>query len=123
MGAGSGPQTPAASGFNQNCVVNGLNSFSVTVPYAGPYIVKGKISLPGLVDGQGVPGQASASSLVVTINQNGSPKYTGPTGAEGFKTSLNCAANDVLQVALSSSNSNDSSLTVKTTVEFSQGVA
>ena len=115
--AGSGSGQASASGFNQNSVINGLNSSSVTVPYAGPYIVKGKITLPTLVNGAG------SSSLVVTVNKNGSPVYTGLAGAEGFKTFVNCAAYDVLQVALSSSNANDTSLTVKSTVEVSQGVA
>lgn len=97
MGAGSGPQSAAASGFNQNLESTGLNTNSVTVPYAGPYFVKGKFAIPTLVNGGG------ASSLVITINQNGSPVYTGPAGAEGFYKNLSCAANDVITMVLTSS--------------------
>jgi hypothetical protein len=96
-GAGSGSGTPQASGFNQNIESTGLGTTSVTVPYAGAYFVKGKTTLPTLVDGSG------ASSLVITVNQNGSPIYTGPAGAEGFYTTASCAANDVLAIVLSSS--------------------
>jgi hypothetical protein len=117
MGAGSGSQIPAASGFNQNVVINGLNNFSVTVPYAGPYVVKGKVTIPTLVNGAG------ASGLIVTLKQNGTTIFTGLTGAEGFKALASCAAYDVLEVLVSSSNSDDSSLTVKSVFDFSQGVA
>jgi hypothetical protein len=96
-GAGSGSGTPQASGFNQNIESTGLNTVSTTVPYAGSYFVKGKFTIPTLVDGAG------ASSLIVTINQNGSSVYTGPAGAEGFYTNLLCAAYDVIAIVLSSS--------------------
>ena len=97
MGAGSGSQIASASGFNQNIESTGLNTISTTVPYAGPYFVKGKFTLPTLVDGAG------ASSLVVTVNQNGSPVYTGSAGAEGFYKNLSCSAYDVIAIVLSSS--------------------
>lgn len=94
MGAGSGQSVN--KGFNQNFVFSRIGTQSVTVVEAGPYFVKGKITLPTIVGGAG------ASSLVVTINQNGSPKYTGSAGAEGFYTNLLCAANDVIAVVFSS---------------------
>lgn len=97
MGAGSGPQSPGAAGFNQNIESTGLNTVSVTVPYDGPYFVKGKFTIPSLVGGSG------ASSLVITVNQNGSPVYSGPVGAEGFFHNLSCAAYDVIAFVLSSS--------------------
>lgn len=96
-GAGSGGQVAGSSGFNQNIESTGLNTTSVTVPFAGPYFVKGQFTIPTLVDGGG------ASSLVVTVNQNGSPVYTGNAGAEGFYTDVSCAANDVIAIVLSSS--------------------
>lgn len=96
-GAGSGGQVVGSSGFNQNIESTGLNTISVTVPYAGAYFVKGKFMIPTLVDGGG------ASSLVITVNQNGSPVYTGNAGAEGFYTNISCAANDVIAMVLSSS--------------------
>lgn len=100
-GAGSGGQLPGSSGFSQNVEFVGLGTFSWTVPYAGAYFVKGKIFVPTLIDG-GVP-----SSVVVTVNQNGSPVYTGLAGAEGFYTNLSCAAYDVIAVVLSSSVTTD----------------
>lgn len=121
-GAGSGGQSPGSSGFNQNIESVGLGTTSVTVPYAGPYFVKGKITLPTLVGGQGSPGQASASSLVVTINQNGSPVYSGPVGAEGFYNDISCAAYDVIAIVLSSSAPVDAVLNaVKAVYSIGQG--
>ena len=121
-GAGSGSQSAGSSGFNQNIESTGLNTVSTTVPYAGPYFVKGKFTIPGLVDGQGSPGQASASSLVVTVNQNGSPVYSGPVGAEGFYTDISCAAYDVIAIVLSSSAAVDAALNaVKARYSIGQG--
>jgi hypothetical protein len=121
-GAGSGSGTPQASGFNQNIESTGLNTVSTTVPYAGAYFVKGKFTIPTLIDGQGSPGQASASSLVVTVNQNGTAKYTGPVGAEGFYTNLSCAAYDVIAFVLSSSAAVDAvNNAVKATYSIGQG--
>lgn len=92
--------------FNQNAVFNGLGTFSLKVPEAGPYFVEGHISLPTLVGGGG------ASSVVVVVNQNGSPVYTGNAGAEGFRANLLCAANDTVAVVFSSSADADQSLNV-----------
>lgn len=83
--------------YVQNTVFNGLGTQSFTIPIAGPYFVEGHLSLPSLVGGGG------ASQVVVTINQNGSPIYTGQAGAEGFYKDMLCAANDVIAVVLNSS--------------------
>lgn len=99
--AGSGSGSPASSGFNQNLENTGLTSTSVTVPYAGPYAIQGKIVVPTLSTA------LQPSQVVVTVNQNGSPVYVGPAGAEGFYTNLSCAANDVIAVVLSSSAASD----------------
>ncbi len=116
MGAGSGSQIASASGFNQNIESTGLSTISTTVPYAGPYFVKGMITLPTLVDGGG------ASSLVVTVNQNGSPVYTGSAGAEGFYTNISCAAFDVIAVVFSSSASVDAlSNALQSVISIGQG--
>lgn len=115
-GAGSGIGLASASGFNQNIESQGLNTISTTVPYAGLYSVSGKITLPTLVDGSG------ASSLVITVNQNGSPVYTGLAGAEGFYTTLNCAALDVIAVVPSSSAAVDAALNaIKLVISITQG--
>lgn len=115
-GAGSGSGQLEASGFNQNIESQGLNTISTTVPYAGSYFIKGKITLPTLVDGAG------ASSLVITVNQNGSPVYTGLAGAEGFYTNLLCAVNDVIAVVPSSSAAVDAlNNVIKLAISIGQG--
>lgn len=96
-GAGSGGQLPGSSGFNQNIESTGLGTTSITVPYAGPYFLKGKFLIPTSIAGAG------QSSLIVTVNKNGSPVYTGNAGAEGFYTDVSCSANDVMTIVLTSS--------------------
>lgn len=100
-GAGSGGQLPGSSGFNQNVESVGLGTISVTVPYAGCYFAAGQFTIPTITGGAG------ASSLVITVNQNGSAVYTGQAGAQGFYTHLSCAADDVISFVLSSSASVD----------------
>lgn len=103
--------------YNQNFVFNGLGTLSFTVPNAGPYMLSGKISLPTLVNGGG------ASSLVVTVNQNGSPVYTGVAGASGFGVELNCAASDLIAIVFSSAAAADLPLNViKSVISISQGL-
>lgn len=92
--------------FNQNLTFNGLGTLSVTIPDAGAYFVEGHISIPTLTNGGGV------SALVVTVNQNGSPIYTGVAGAEGFRVTANCAASDVIAMIFSSSAAADLGLNV-----------
>jgi hypothetical protein len=87
--------------YNQNFTFTGLGTLSTSLPIAGPYFVDGKITVPTIVSG-GVPSQ-----LVVTINQNGSPIYVGPAGAEGFHVDLLGAVNDTLAVVFSSSLASD----------------
>ena len=79
-------------------VIVGLNSASTSVSPAGVYSVDCKINLPQLSEGSSAPSQ-----VVAVISQNGSPMYTGFAGAEGAQISLNCADNDLITVALSSS--------------------
>lgn len=102
--------------YDQNLVFNGLGTQSVTVPFVGVYFIEGHTSLPTLVGGGG------ASELLTTVNQNGSPVYVGPVGAEGFKTQLNCAVNDVIDVVYSSSAAADQPLNViKSNVSIGMG--
>lgn len=103
--------------FNQNAVFSGLGTFSVIVPIAGPYFIEGKSTIPTLVNGGG------QSQLVATINQNGSPIYTGVAGAQGFRTDVTCAANDTIAIVLTSAAAPDLGLNViKTTIDIGQGV-
>lgn len=103
--------------YNQSAVFNGLGTFTVITPIAGNYFVEGKISLPTLSTG------ATANSAVVTtINQNGSPVYTGTAGAEGFRTDIAAAANDTIAVVFSSAAAVDKALNViKATIQIGQG--
>jgi len=115
-GAGSGGQLPGSSGFNQTIQSTGLGTTSVTVPYTGSYFVEGTFTIPTLVGGAG------ASSLVVTVNQNGSPVYTGQAGAEGFYKDLSCTAADVITMVLTSAAAPDAVLnSVSATYSIGQG--
>ncbi len=82
--------------FNQTLVWTGLGTQTLTVPTAGPYFFDGKITLSTLTS------SGQVSSLVVTINQNGTPVYTGVAGAQGFHTDITCAAGDTITIVFSS---------------------
>jgi hypothetical protein len=104
--------------YNQNFTGTGMNSTSWSVPLAGVYPLTGKLQIPTITDGGG------SSSVVVTISQtplSGSPTtiYTGPAGAAGFGTVVNCAVQDTIAVVLSSSNPDDTALNaVRSTISF-----
>jgi len=102
--------------YNQNFVFNGLGTQSFIVPTAGPGFVEGKSELPTLVGGGG------ASSLVVTVNQNGSAIYTGNAGALGFYTTYSGAVGDTIAVVYTSSASADSAYNaIKSKIEIGGG--
>lgn len=102
--------------FNQSTVFCGLGTYTTVVPVDGLYFVEGKLSLPTLTNGGGI------SAVVVTINKNGSPIYTGVAGAEGFYTTVQCAAADSLAVVLSSSADADQGKNaIKTTIGIGTG--
>jgi hypothetical protein len=82
------------------------------------YRVSGKITLPTIIQGSPAPSQ-----VVVTINVNGSPVYTGLAGAEGFRANPACSAGDIITVVLTSSAPTDAALNViKSTISISEGV-
>lgn len=105
--------------FSQNAALGGLGTYTVVIPNAGPYIVKGKLTLPTIVGG------ASAnSSCVVTVVQNSTTIYTGNAGAEGFSTTFLGAAGDSIAITTSSAASVDQPLNaIKMVVGISQGVS
>lgn len=84
----------------------GLGTFPVfTAPAAGVYFVNGQLTLPSLVQGSG------ASSVVVVVNVNGSPVYTGIAGATGFQVNqITCAAGDAVTAVLTSAAAPDAVL-------------
>jgi hypothetical protein len=102
--------------FNENLLIDGLGTTTFLVPNDGIYSVSGKMTLPTLITA-GVQSQ-----LVVTVNQNGTPVYVGPSGAEGFYVDVDCVAGDVLTVVLSSALPSDQQLnTIQGSISISQG--
>ncbi len=104
--------------FNKSLTSTGLGTIAtVTVPEASYYNVQGKISTPNIT-----AGSSANSSLVVVVNKNGSPEYTGAAGSRGFSTTIACAAADVITVVLTSAAAVDANLnTIKSTVTISVG--
>jgi len=97
--------------------ISGLRTTLMPKMNPGSHQFVGKLTLP-----RASQGSASASQVVVTINQNGSPVYVGAPGADGFETGVNIAANDVITVVTSSSNPSDQQLNaVKLTVAIWEG--
>jgi hypothetical protein len=97
-----------------NITFNGLGTYNYHVPVAGLIIFDAKINLPSISQGN-----SANSSVVVTINQNSSLKYTGVAGAEGFYLQLPCSANDSIDFILTSADAVDQGLNkVKTTVSI-----
>lgn len=82
-----------------NIVFSGLGTISFHVSGTGVKNVKGKLTLPNLIEGA-----ADNSHVVVTINLNGgSAFYTGLVGAEGFESGTYATAGDTINVVLTSS--------------------
>lgn len=104
--------------FSQSGSMGGLNTYTVIVPNAGPYVFSGKLTLPTIVGGGG------PSSCVVTLNQNGTPFYTGVAGAEGFQATALAAAGDTFTIVTSSAAAADQPLNaIKMQLGISQGVS
>jgi len=103
--------------FNTNIAFAGLCTVTTIVPNAGPYFCEVKMSLPTITNGGG------QSSALVTVNQNGSPIYTGLAGAEGARVDMLCAAADTIAVVISSSAAPDQPINViKGVIALAQGV-
>lgn len=112
--------------YSQNLTSVGLNTLTFAAPSTGPFVVSGKLTLPTIsqddLDTAGLTTDGT-SQVVVTVAQNGSTKYTGLAGAEGFKVNLSCTAFDVITVTTASSAAIDQPINVvKATIGFSSGV-
>lgn len=107
--------------FSQNLTSVGLRTITLSAPAQGPYVVKGKLSLPTITeDGESLDG---TSQVVVTVAQNSSTVYTGLPGAEGFKVNILCNPFDLITVTTSSSAAIDQPLNVvKASISLSSGV-
>lgn len=105
------------SHYKHNEVFEGLGTVTIVIPAAGRYSFDGKISLPKNSDNN------AQSSLVVVINKNGSPMYTGFAGAQGFFVKILCAAADSITIVFSSADLDDqSSNVIKSTISVSECV-
>ena len=99
--------------------VTGLTTTTINIPTTDFYTVAGTLEIPktGPVATQGAGGGAGTgaggnvggtgemvpSKVVVTVNHNGSPIYTGSAGLKGFSTGAQCTAGDTMTVVLTSS--------------------
>lgn len=104
--------------FNSNGTFSGLATYIVGVPTTDTYIVQGTLTLPSLAKGD-----TANSSVVVVVKVNSTTSYTGVAGATGFRTSINCTANDLISVITSSAAAVDQgSNTIRTTVSIYEGL-
>lgn len=96
---------------------SGLGTVTFVTPTTGQYSFHGSISLPNIV-----AGDTANSAVVVTINQNASPVYTGVAGARGFGVSFQCTAADSITIVLTSAALVDQNLNViKSVISISEG--
>lgn len=103
--------------YNQNIGFQGLGTVSVVVPFTDQYVLDGKIQLPNIPAGSPV-----SSSLVVTINKNGSPQYVGNAGSRGFRSVIACSAGDTLAIVFSSAAAVDVALNaIQSTISIYEG--
>ena len=111
----------------------GLQTYNIPVPDTSNYIVDVRNTLSTIPTtgntGSGAGSQptqtsvaALASSLVTTINHNGSPAYTSSPGDRGAWVQINATAGDTITVVTSSSNPVDqANNAVKSTISVSEG--
>jgi hypothetical protein len=86
-----------------NYSMSGLETLTININSAGVRPISGKIQLPVATDGN-----YAASQVVCVVKQNGTTIFTSKAGADGFgPISMNNAANDSIQVILSSSLASD----------------
>jgi hypothetical protein len=103
--------------FNINETISGLRTTPIPYVNPGPCRIAGKLSLPSPNLGSG-----AGSTVVVTVNQNGTPVYTSNPGADGFETGVNISNGDVITVVTSSSSVVDQQLNaVKMTLSVWEG--
>ena len=100
------------SDFSKNFSISGLETLTVVMPLAGQFQLSGKIQMPRLsqMDPSDPQFLNLPSSVVVTINQNGSPIFTSTAGDSGFSIPIKVALKDVITVVLSSGNAADAVL-------------
>lgn len=83
--------------YFQNEIFCGLGTYTITVPDSGVYYINGQLSLPSIS-----AGSSASSSVVVTITQNSTLRYTGVAADRGFHLELPCTAADAIHITLTS---------------------
>lgn len=120
--------------LSQSASWQGLNTFTFTAPTTDTYSIIGTVT-PQKYSGsvtQGAGGGAGTGSgstaetpsqVLITINKNGSPVYTGTAGKQGFAINgISLAANDVITIVPTSSLSQDKQPNaVRMTIAISEG--
>lgn len=103
-----------------NTTFAGLGTaLTITAPQADIYNITGTLTLPTLT----MTNSTTPSAVVVTVNQNGTPKFTSTPGNRGFSTGINAAQGDVITVVISSALASDAApMAVKTTLAVSEGL-
>lgn len=100
--------------YFQNATLQGLGTLTIVVPDAGVYYINGQVSLPSIS-----AGSSANSSVVVTITQNGTTRYTGAAGDRGFHLERALSASDSIAIITSSSAAVDQdSNSIKTVIQI-----
>lgn len=123
------------SNFNQSSSFQGLNTYTFTVPTTDTYSFQGTVTPPKYptTATQGTGGGAGTgtgggpdipSQVLITINKNGTPVYTGTAGQQGFQLNgLACTAADVITIVPASSLTQDKQPNaVRITIAITEGV-
>lgn len=106
-----------AAHFSVNLSSQGLTTVTVGAPETATYHIEGKLTLPTVTTGA-----TANSAVVVVVNVNGSPVYTGLAGAEGFATSPACTAGDTITIVTSSAAAVDQqSNSIRSTISIWEG--
>ena len=116
--------------INTSTVVAGLGTQTCNVVTAGLYTLAVNFTIPYQASGSSANSASTTggSSCQIVVNQNGTPVLTlaapvSPTQPSmGGSVRIQCAANDVITVVLSSAAAVDNALNaVKGTINFYQG--
>jgi hypothetical protein len=120
--------------YTQSTSVTNLATHTITIPTTDLYNFQGTLTLPNIVPSatQGPGGGAGTgtgggpevpSQVIITVNKNGSPIYTGAAGALGFTLNgVSCTAGDVITIVRSSSLAQDEQPNaIRMTLSVSEG--
>jgi hypothetical protein len=102
----------------QSATVQGLNTYTYTLPNTDSYTVRGTLQLPNIVPsalqgpgggaGTGTGGGIQVASQVVTVvKHNNTTLYTSNAGDRGFLVGFPATAGDTVSFIMSSSLSQD----------------